>query len=202
VERGISAVSERTARILLVGVLLTGASHAAESPFAKCHDIKPSFWDGVAAAFGAGPDLKDACIKGVQDGLEMRSRQAEIERLEAEKELRAATARTKSMLTDLWIETGLPAESARAIAETYVPSDATEAIIVNVRARGWESVRPGIENALDNYNYLLANQLLLAGMVVKAEEDAAAVDHGVANTPKPSEPSAQGSTMPQKADDQ
>jgi hypothetical protein len=137
----------------------------------------------------------------MQAGAEWRARQAEIESLEAERELRVEIARARSWLAEMWVAQGLPANSARAIAEAYVPNGSAEAILMNVRARGWKSAGPGIRNALDNYNYLLANQLLLAGVIVKAEEEEAA-RLADTNAPKPSKPIAQGSAIPQKADDQ
>lgn len=190
-------MSKTTIRTLSVGLLFAALCPAAESPADKC---KPRFWDYAAAAFGADPTA--ACIRGAQEGMEWRARQAELARLEAERDLQTEINRTKAWLSEMWTANGFPADTARAIADTYVPSDAAGLIVSQVRARGWQSVGPGIRNALDNFNYPLANQLLMAGLIVKAEEDEAANSRAAAGTTQPSESIPQSSTAPSGLDSQ
>jgi hypothetical protein len=136
-----------------------------------------------------GVDREGAYI----EGLRMR---AELDRVEAETELARSTAdlaRTEeesrrsheefvAMLARDWERMGLPVDEARSIAATFQWTEQQDAITGSVRRNGLEATVRDIGAAYRAYNYLLANQLLVAYIVVhseQADEERGGRDRGV-----------------------
>jgi hypothetical protein len=130
-------------------------------------------------------DLMDA-LAGVDRDAAYREGQrqrAEIDRLEAETELARATAdlaraeeesrrsheQFVAMLARHWERMGLAPDEARSVAAAFEWTEQQDAITGSVRRNGLEASARDIGAAYRGYDYLLANQLLVAYLVVYNE---------------------------------
>ena len=102
---------------------------------------------------------------------------AETERLFWESELRRhevtgqqSAERIRSRLAQLWEGVGFAAPDAQVLAAMYEPAESGAAAIVNTRLKGTQAAMLDIKAALHDQNLLLANQLLIALILVGNEE--------------------------------
>lgn len=81
---------------------------------------------------------------------------------QAEAELAAVEEETRGNLEDIWQALGLDAEESKAVASAYKLDESQAAINARAKREGWESARDAAIRAYKDYNYQLANQLLVA----------------------------------------
>jgi len=111
---------------------------------------------GSALAGGGSVDRDRAYAEGLQQGLQVQDRRY-IEQARAQ-------------LSQVWMKFGFSTTDARAIAAAYEESASEPAVFAGARRKGIQSAGPDIRKALDDNNYLLANQLVLAYAVVSGEQ--------------------------------
>ena len=123
-----------------------------------------------------GTNRQDAYLEGLQRRQELELRRAEMDALQAAEELRRAEesnrrsdAAIRSKLAEYWTMAGYAPDEARSIASAFQWTETQEAIIANVRTKGIISASEDARAALDRYDYLLANQLLVAMIAVSIE---------------------------------
>lgn len=83
---------------------------------------------------------------------------------------RAQLEQARAQLFQVWMKFGFSSTDARAIAAAYEDSASEAAVFAGARRKGSQSAGPDIRKALDDNNYLLANQLVLAYAVVLGEQ--------------------------------
>jgi hypothetical protein len=124
-----------------------------------------------------GVDREGAFREGVRQRAELDRMLAEAEAARAAADLaradREALAQQQEIqaeLAALWERLGIPSEEAQLIAVQWHWTESQDAIVASLRRRGLERVGDDLRAALDRYDYLLANQLLLAYIVVAQDE--------------------------------
>lgn len=129
-----------------------------------------SGWEKLGSALGGGVDREGAYLDGMRQQAETEALIAETRKLQLEAEGKARNQRIQSQLVLHWQQVGLAPDQAEAIASTYEFSSVQTAIIADIRVRGADSAINPIRKALDEYNYVLANQLLIAFVIIAKEE--------------------------------
>ena len=117
---------------------------------------------------------------------QMRELAARREEREARQKLESQTEQAHQILETGWVTLGLEPPLAHAVATAYQPSAADSNILTGVRARGANSAASPMFEAIKHYDYNLADQLLLAYVIVEQEEK----DRQAAEAPLPKAPSA------------
>lgn len=102
---------------------------------------------------------------------------ADTERLFWESELRRhevtgqqSEERIRSRLAELWQGAGVAPRDAQVLAAMYEPAESGAAAVANTRLKGTQAAMLDIKAALLDQNFLLANQLLIALILVGQEE--------------------------------
>jgi hypothetical protein len=154
-------------------LLLTGAVCTAAS--AQNGQAVGNLVDAVA-----GVDRDAAYREGQQQraDLELARANAELARATAElartqEENRRTDERFRTALASQWERTGLSPDEARSVAAAWQWTGQEPAIMDRIRRNGLEATAHDIGTAYRAYNYLLANQLLLAYLIVRGEASAA-----------------------------
>lgn len=127
-------------------------------------------WAKLGAVLGGGIDREGVYM---QEQVERAEREALFYEVEAQRhdlETRRRNERTRSQLAELWQAAGFAPSDAKALAAAYEPDASEVAVIAGVRRKGVASTVPDINDALDSHSYLLANQLLIALVVVSGNE--------------------------------
>lgn len=132
-----------------------------------------SGWKKLGSVLGGGADREGAYMDGMRQQAETEALIAETRTLRLEAEGKAVNQRIQSQLILRWQQVGLAPDQATAIASTYEFNSVQAAIIADLRVRGADSAINPIRKALDDYNYLLANQLLIAFVIITREEQTA-----------------------------
>lgn len=126
------------------------------------------------AIFGNPAADQDAYMRGQMVGAQVRANMeaalaasAEADRVEYENTIRSA-------LTGVWAKSGLSQEEASSVASAYRYQQAERAIIERAKREGSKATIIAINSAYESYNYLLADQLMVAYFqAVDAERKAA-----------------------------
>ena len=112
--------------------------------------------------FGNPAADQDAYMRGQVAGAQVqanliaaRAAGAEADRLEYENTIRSA-------LAVVWVKSGLSQEEASAVASAYQYQPAERAIIERAKREGSKATVIAINSAYESYNYLLADQLMVA----------------------------------------
>lgn len=126
------------------------------------------------ALFGAPPN-DDAYYRGMADGALTRQAMEAAARERSEE----ADAATREALARTWRRAGLSENEAYAVAAAYRYDPAEEAIIERAKREGSALTYTAVANAYKNYNYLLANQLLIGALLAQRAERQAATAQGV-----------------------
>lgn len=112
--------------------------------------------------FGNHAADQDAYMRGQVAGAQVqanliaaRAAGAEADRLEYENTIRSA-------LAVVWVKSGLSQEEASAVASAYQYQPAERAIIERAKREGSKATVIAINSAYESYNYLLADQLMVA----------------------------------------
>jgi len=128
----------------------------------------------------AGVDRDAAYREGQQQRAdpELARANAELARATAdlartEEENRRTDERFRTTLASHWERVGLSPDEARSVAAAWQWTGQEDAIMDSVRRDGLEATARDIGVAYRAYNYLLANQLLLAYLIVYGEVNAA-----------------------------
>ncbi|HVS22520.1 MAG TPA: hypothetical protein VMU03_02250 [Gammaproteobacteria bacterium] len=128
----------------------------------------------------AGVDRDAAHREGQQQraDLELARANAELARATAElarteEENRRTDERFRTALASHWERAGLSPDEARSVAAAWQWTGQEDAIMDSVSRNGLEATARDIGTAYRAFNYLLANQLLLAYLVVRSEVSAA-----------------------------
>jgi hypothetical protein len=128
----------------------------------------------------AGVDRDAAYREGQQQRAdpELARANAELARATAdlartEEENRRTDERFRTTLASHWERAGLSPDEARSVAAAWQWTGQEDAIMDSVRRDGLEATARDIGVAYRAYNYLLANQLLLAYLIVYGEVNAA-----------------------------
>lgn len=79
-----------------------------------------------------------------------------------------ADMRTRADLGKIWVQFGLSESEAASVASTYVFEESQPAINERAAREGWEPTVAAAVRAYKEYQYPLANQLLVAGMLAFA----------------------------------
>ena len=129
------------------------------------------------ALFGATPN-DDAYTRGMAEGAMARQAMEN-----AARDRRAeADAYTQDALVKTWQRAGFSDKEAYAIAGAYRYDPSEEAIIERARRDGSAATFAAVANAYKNYNYLLANQLLIGALLARKAEREASATQGVPST--------------------
>ncbi len=128
----------------------------------------------------AGVDRDAAYRDGQQQRTDLDLARANAERARAtaelartEEENRRTDERFRTTLASHWEGAGLSADEARSVAAAWQWTGQEYALMDNVRRNGLEATARDIGEAYRAENYLLANQLLLAYVIVYSEVNAA-----------------------------
>jgi hypothetical protein len=112
--------------------------------------------------FGNPAADQDAYMRGQVAGAQVqasliaaRAAGAEADRIEYENAIRSA-------LAGVWVKSGLSQEEASAVASAYQYQPAERAIIERAKREGSKATVIAINSAYESYNYLLADQLMVA----------------------------------------
>jgi hypothetical protein len=154
--------------LLLTGAVCTPAS-------AQNGQVSGNLVDALA-----GVDRDAPYREGRQQGanLELARANAELARATAElarteEEDRRTDERFRSALASEWELLGLSPDEARSVAAAWQWTGQEEAIMDSIRRNGLDATVRDIGTAYRAYNDLLANQLLLAYLIVRSEASAA-----------------------------
>jgi hypothetical protein len=127
----------------------------------------------------AGVDRDAAFREGERQRAELERAQADAELARAtadlartEEENRRADERFQVKLAGHWEHMGLAPDEARSVAAAWRWTEQQDAITGSVRRNGLEAAARDIGAAYRSYNYLLANQLLVAYLSVYGESRA------------------------------
>jgi hypothetical protein len=154
-------------------LLLTAAVSAPAS--AQSGQVVSNLVDALA-----GVD-RDAASRGGQQqraDLQLARANAELARATAElarteEENRRTDERFRTALASHWEHAGLSSDEARSVAAAWQWTGQEDAIMDGVRRNGLDATARDIGTAYRASNYLLANQLLLAYLIVYGEVSAA-----------------------------
>lgn len=148
---------------------------------AGCATDGQTIADDVAGAFGA-PVNRPALDRYVQESqaqnawmqAQTASAEADTALTQQQSQLRALVEARRKWLAQTWVDMGCSDEDAVARASAWSPSLSDEAVVRQLREEGSKSAIPAIKNATASFNYGLADQLMLAFVIVQAEEKRAA----------------------------
>jgi membrane protease subunit (stomatin/prohibitin family) len=126
-----------------------------------------SGWSRAGAALGgAAQSSQDAYDRGVSQAAEQayllesaRGAKLEADRLEAENYW-------KQILTTDWKQFGLASDESTTVAAVYQLTNDQQAIIVRAQHQGLKATVMDAITAYKNYNYQLADQLMVAGEIL------------------------------------
>ena len=124
---------------------------------------------GEALAGGTQAERDAAYLEGRRLGEEIRARQAKMALREAETNYQHQMSRIQVGLQQNWELVGYSSEEAQEIAYAYRDSQEEGAVFSRVRHRTDEQIGADIREALEDYDFLLANQLLL-GWALKRQD--------------------------------
>ena len=154
--------------LLLTGAVCTPAS-------AHSVQVVGNLVDAVA-----GVDRDAEYREGQQQraDLELARANAELARATAElarteEENRRTDERFRTALASHWERAGLSPDEARSVAAAWRWTGQEDAIMDSVRRNGLEATARDIGTAYRAYSYMLADQLLLAYLIVRSEVSAA-----------------------------
>lgn len=105
-----------------------------------------------------------------REGVEMEAARRQAQAMGEEAAVAAAIANSRRQLASWWQSYGLPPAEASAVAQTFVAD--TRQYALNARAHR-DGYGPTIEAAVaayGRYDYLLANQLLVAASLLPADQ--------------------------------
>ncbi|MEX0976914.1 MAG: hypothetical protein WDZ50_07450 [Woeseia sp.] len=122
-----------------------------------------SGWAQLGEMLGGGVDRESAYLEGFREGLER-------EEVLQESQARRHIVWVRSKLAEMWQTAGFTRADATALATAYESTGSESAVISGIRRKGSNNAIADTGEALDSHNYLLANQLLLAYVIVAAEE--------------------------------
>jgi hypothetical protein len=128
----------------------------------------------------AGVDRDAAYREGQQQRADLELARANVELARAtadlartEEENRRTDERFRTALASEWESVGLSPDEARSVAAEWQWTGQEETMMDSIRRNGLEATVHDIGTAYRAYNYLLANQLLLAYLIVRNEVSAA-----------------------------
>jgi hypothetical protein len=147
--------------LLLVGVETYAPSVLAEGGWAALGE----------ALGGIGRGAPTDYQRDYQRDMEGRRLQAEVEaRLDAQDAVYDKEARL--ILVIWWERWGLSAGQAQEVASAYERTPQQLTVLLALKRKGLSALKDDIERALDDYNYLLANQLAVASAVIMNQQQA------------------------------
>ena len=154
--------------LLFTGAVCTPAS-------AQNGQVVGNLVDAVAgvdrdAAYGEG-QRQSADLELARANAELARATAELARTEEEN--RRTDEGFRTALASHWEGAGLSPDEARSVAAAWQWTGQEDAIMDSVRRSGLETTASDIGTAYRADNYLLANQLLLAYLIVRSEASAA-----------------------------
>jgi len=129
-------------------------------------------WSKFGEVLGGGTRRSDAYEEGRRQQAEYSATIEEARQHQLEAESRDTNERIRANLRQSWERAGLTAAQASSIASTYKWTESQTAIIDGVRSRGAATAIEPMRTALRDYNYPLANQLMIAYLIA-SNEDAA-----------------------------
>ena len=154
--------------LLLTGAVCTPAS-------AQNGQVVGNLVDAAAgvdrdAEYGEGQQ-QSADPELARANAELARATAELARTEEEN--RRTDEGFRTTLASHWERAGLSPDEARSVAAAWVWTGQEDAIIASVRRHGLEATARDIGTAYRAHSYMLADQLLLAYLIVRSEVSAA-----------------------------
>ncbi len=125
--------------------------------------------DLLAGAAGAPVDRPVLDMYVQQSRTRNSWMQAETAEADADLKRREQTVRVQARIAALWEQAGYSSTQSTAYARAYHASPSDSVVIDQVREEGTKSALPAIKEALADYNYQLADQLLMAVATVRNE---------------------------------
>jgi hypothetical protein len=133
---------------------------------ASSANAQQSGWSRLGSSLGGmRQSQSDAYQQGINQGAEQaymlesaRAAHLENERFEAEQNW-------KSKLASLWQGSGLPPSEAASVAASFQLTNDLTPILERVKRQGMQQTVTDIWAAYHNYNYQLANELMVAAMI-------------------------------------
>jgi hypothetical protein len=116
---------------------------------------------------GTGQSRHDAYTQGVIQPLEMEQALSDARAARDAEQISAIERTWRTRLVDLWLKAGLSPSEARNVALAYRLTNAQIPILQRASKDGIEPTANAAWKAYGEYNYLLANQLLVAGMILQ-----------------------------------
>ncbi|MGA0588839.1 hypothetical protein ACO2Q2_17200 [Dyella sp. KRB-257] len=152
-------------RIALAGIVgacfvLSAASHAQSNG-----------WSRLGAALGGQGkmDAQEAYRRAYMQGLETRALTEELKNDRLQNDLAERQADLQEEVYKTWLSAGLSNQEALALANAYRLQPTLSAIIIRARREGAKSTFEHAVQAYQNYNYQLADELVIAGNVALRE---------------------------------
>lgn len=124
--------------------------------------------DAPGSAFEYSTDKEGSATKDQRVDPEQLFWESELRRHEVEGRLSAENIRSR--LAELWQGAGFASTDAHVLAAMYEPAESGAAVIASTRSKGIVAAMLDLKAAIDTQNYLLANQLLIALIIVGHEE--------------------------------
>lgn len=128
---------------------------------------------GLLLAIASTAQAQDrAYLDGLTQGAIVQERMAHARQMEAEAQLLEHTRTTQAQLAQWMIHAGRDPAEAKAIALAYRITPDEPAIVARARRDGSQATARAINKACGDYNYLLADQLML-GLAMALRDEAA-----------------------------